>query len=162
MITIATDNDFDIIYQIINDSASAYKGVIPADRWQDPYMPKDELRVQIEQGVQFWKYTDQGDVLGVMGIQPLDGVTLIRHAYVRSAERGKGVGGILLEHLIKMTQTPILIGTWAQASWAIKFYEKHGFRLLGEQEKNQLLSKYWIIPERQKETSVVLANNAWK
>nr|WP_295924185.1 GNAT family N-acetyltransferase [uncultured Dyadobacter sp.] len=162
MITIATENDFDIIYQIINDSASAYKGVIPADRWQDPYMPKDELRVQIEQGVQFWKYTDQGDVLGVMGIQPLDGVTLIRHAYVRSAERGKGVGGILLAHLSKMTQDPILIGTWAQASWAIKFYEKHGFRLLGEQEKNQLLSKYWIIPDRQKETSVVLASSAWK
>lgn len=158
----AEHEDFGVIYEIILDSASAYQGVIPADRWHDPYMTKAELKQQIEEGVEFWKYTEDGTISGVMGIQLKQGVTLIRHAYVRTQERQKGVGGKLLEHLCAIATTPILIGTWAEASCAIKFYQKHGFRLLSEEEKNSLLRTYWIIPTRQVETSVVLANDDWK
>ncbi|MDF2187970.1 GNAT family N-acetyltransferase [Paraflavitalea sp. CAU 1676] len=162
MIEKSVQEDFDTIYEIINDAASAYRGVIPDDRWHEPYMSKEELQKQIEDGVQFWKYTEDNSIIGVMGIQPKEDVTLIRHAYVRTIARKKGVGGKLLEYLRQMASTPILIGTWAEASWAIKFYQKHGFRLLPADQKNSLLKKYWTIPSRQVETSVVLANDYWK
>ena len=150
--------DFDTIYEIINDAADAYRGIIPADRWHDPYMPKDELQKQIDEGVEFWCYKENEEILGVMGIQDKKEVTLIRHAYTRTKVRGKGIGTKLLKHLNTIARTPVLIGTWADARWAIKFYEKHGFRLVNEEEKNKLLKKYWNIPERQVETSVVLTN----
>ncbi len=149
--------DFHTIYAIVNDAAQAYKGVIPADCWNDEYMSKEELRREIDDGVEFWGYEENGELIGVMGIQPVQDVTLIRHAYVRTAERNKGIGGKLLAHLRTLTDQPILMGTWAAATWAIKFYEKHGFKLVSTEEKNRLLQKYWNIPERQIETSVVLA-----
>jgi N-acetylglutamate synthase-like GNAT family acetyltransferase len=154
--------DFEAIYEIVNDAAVAYKGVIPADRWHEPYMPREELRYEIDAGVRFWGYEENGELIGVMGIQDVQDVTLIRHAYVRTTQRRKGIGGKLLSHLLTLTERPILIGTWAAASWAIRFYEKHGFRLVSEEEKNRLLKEYWSIPERQVETSVVLveATNA--
>ena len=148
--------EFEEIYQIINDAAQAYKGIIPADRWHEPYMTYDELRNEIEDGVVFWGYEESGDLLGVMGIQLVQDVTLIRHAYVRMARRRQGIGGKLLSHLCAMISGPILIGTWADATWAIRFYEKHGFRPVSHEEKERLLRKYWSIPERQVETSVVL------
>jgi N-acetylglutamate synthase-like GNAT family acetyltransferase len=150
-------NDFETIYEIVNDAAVAYKGVIPADRWHEPYMPRGELQHEIDAGVRFWGYEVEGELVGVMGIQDVQDVTLIRHAYVRTTQRRKGIGGKLLSHLLTLTERPIMIGTWAAATWAIRFYEKHGFRLVTEEEKNRLLKKYWSIPERQVETSVVLA-----
>jgi N-acetylglutamate synthase-like GNAT family acetyltransferase len=153
--------DFNTIYEIINDAAIAYKGVIPDDMWHEPYMTKDQLKTQISQGVDFWSYNEQNKILGVMGIQPKGEVTLIRHAYVRTETRNKGIGSKLLENLCVISTTPILIGTWADAKWAVKFYQNHGFRLLKEDEKNNLLRKYWIISERQVETSVVLASADW-
>jgi N-acetylglutamate synthase-like GNAT family acetyltransferase len=152
-----SDDDFEMIYEIINDAALAYKGIIPKDRWKEPYMSREELRHEIDEGVAFWGYEEDGKLKGVMGIQDVQDVTLIRHAYVRTAERNKGMGSKLMSHLRQMTDRPILIGTWADAVWAIWFYEKHGFRLVSTEEKNRLLKKYWRIPERQVETSVVLA-----
>ncbi len=154
--------DFDTIYEIINDASIAYKGIIPKDRWKEPYMPKAELETQIAEGVEFWSYRENNEILGIMGIQFKQDVTLIRHAYVRTTARQKGIGGKLLNHLTEMTQKPVLIGTWVDASWAISFYEKHGFRTLSRKETNQLLKTYWSIPQRQVETSIVLANNTWK
>ena len=148
--------DFEAMYAIINDAAQAYRGVIPADRWREPYMPRDELAHEIRQGVVFWGLDEAGVLVGVMGLQPVRDVTLIRHAYVASARRGEGIGGKLLEHLLQMTAGPILVGTWAAAEWAVRFYEKHGFRRVTPAEKDRLLRKYWAIPERQVETSVVL------
>ncbi len=162
MISICEENDFQEIYEIINDGASAYRGVIPADRWHEPYMSKEELKKQINEGVQFWSYREGEKIVGVMGIQDKKDVTLIRHAYVRTTQRKKGIGSKLLEHLCSIAATPVLIGTWSDASWAIEFYQKHGFRLLPTAEKDNLLQKYWTIPGRQVETSVVLANNDWK
>ena len=161
MIRRSEPKDFEQIYEIINDAASAYRGIIPPDRWHDPYMPKEELEQQIGEGVQFWVYVEDARVIGVMGIQPKGDVALIRHAYVRTLERKKGIGSKLLEHLRAMSATPLLIGTWADATWAIDFYQKHGFRLLPEEEKNTLLRKYWSVPARQIETSVVLASADW-
>jgi len=152
-----SDDDFEMIYEIINDAALAYKGIIPKDRWKEPYMSREELRHEIDEGVVFWGYEEDGKLKGVMGIQDVQDVTLIRHAYVRTAERNKGIGSKLMSHLRQMTDRPILIGTWADAVWAIRFYEKHGFRMVSTEEKNYLLKKYWSIPERQVETSVVLA-----
>jgi GNAT superfamily N-acetyltransferase len=120
-------------------------------------MTREELRHEIDEGVIFWGDEEDGKLKGVMGIQDVQDVTLIRHAYVRTAERNKGIGSKLLSHLRRITARPILIGTWADAVWAIRFYEKHGFRLVSTEEKNRLLRKYWRIPERQVETSVVLA-----
>ncbi len=150
------DNDFDVILEIINDAAQAYRGRIPADRWKDPYMSRGELRHEISDGVRFWAYEENGVVLGVMGIQDVRDVTLIRHAYVRTASRNKGIGSKLLRFLMAQTEQPVLIGTWKDAVWAVRFYEKHGFKCVSEQEKNRLLRMYWQIPERQIETSVVL------
>lgn len=152
------ENDFKTVYAIINEAAQAYKGVIPADCWKEPYMSRDELRCEMEEGVAFWGYEEEGNLVGVMGIQPIKDVALIRHAYVRTARQNQGIGGKLLEHLRKQTSCPILVGTWADASWAIRFYEKHGFRLVSREEKDRLLREYWSIPDRQIETSVVLVN----
>ena len=152
------DNDFNIIYEIINDAASAYKGIIPADRWHEPYMNESELREQISDGVNFSCYTENEEIIGVMGIQDKKEVKLIRHAYVRTAKRNKGIGGILLKHLISESDKPVLIGTWKDAVWAIAFYQKNGFSLVDENSKNHLLKKFWGVPERQIETSVVLTD----
>jgi len=157
MIRPCDEADFEAIYSIVNDAAQAYRGVIPDDRWHEPYMPREELRREIESGVRFWGHEENGELLGVMGIQDVQDVTLIRHAYVRTANRNRGVGGKLLAELRKLTSRPVLIGTWAAATWAIRFYERHGFQLVTEEEKDQLLRKYWSIPKRQVETSVVLA-----
>jgi len=161
MIRKCDDSDFDAIYEIINEAAEVYKGIIPADRWKEPYMPRDELRHEIDADVQFWGYEEGGELLGVMGIQDVLDVTLIRHAYVRTAQQNKGIGGRLLSHLRTLTSRPILLGTWADATWAIRFYEKHGFRLVTPEEKDRLLRKYWSIPDRQIETSVVLVEESW-
>jgi N-acetylglutamate synthase-like GNAT family acetyltransferase len=160
-ISICTDRDFDEIHAVINDAAAAYKGIIPADRWKDPYMPRDELRQQIEAGVVFWAERHEGRIIGVMGVQDLGEVTLIRHAYVRTAHRGRGIGSRLLALLKTQIDGPTLVGTWADATWAVSFYEKHGFRLVTREQKERLLRKYWEIPERQVETSVVLADDRW-
>jgi N-acetylglutamate synthase-like GNAT family acetyltransferase len=159
MLERCTHRDFREIYEIINDAAHAYKNVIPADCWHEPYMPETELSQQMEEGVEFWCYKEHDKILGVMGIQDKREVTLIRHAYVRTRERSKGIGSKLLAHLRTLTSKPILIGTWAAADWAIQFYQKHGFRMLSAEEKNKLLLKYWNISQRQVETSVVLANH---
>lgn len=161
MIVPVKNSDFTVIHEIINDGASAYKGIIPADRWHEPYMSVEELQAQIDDGVKFWCYLDGEQITGVMGIQDKKDVTLIRHAYVRTAARNKGIGGKLLQHLSTLVTTPVLIGTWADASWAISFYEKHGYRLVSFNEKEQLLRKYWSIPLRQIDTSVVLASANW-
>ena len=153
--------DFEQIFQIINDGARAYEGIIPADRWTEPYMSREKLRHEIEDGVTFWGQEAGGELAGVMGLQDVKDVTLIRHAYVRTANRNQGIGGKLLTHLRTITSRPVLIGTWADAVWAIGFYQKHGFRVVDEQEKNQLLKTYWNIPARQVETSVVLADAQW-
>lgn len=158
MIRLFEPEDLGVIYEIINDSAQAYKGIIPADRWHEPYMTRQELIEQIEDGVQFWCYQEGSTITGVMGNQPKGDVTLIRHAYVRSQRWNTGVGSQLLSHLRQLSNLPILIGTWADAGWAIKFYQKHGFRLLVGEEKDDLLKKYWNIPQRQVETSVVLTD----
>jgi len=151
------ERDIEIIYEIINDAAQAYRGIIPTDRWKKPYMSKDELRHEIDEGVTFWGYIENGELLGVMGMQDIEDVTLMRHAYVRTARRSQGIGGRLLSELLKKTRRPILIGTWAAAVWAVRFYEAHGFCLVSPEEKDRLLKRYWSIPERQIETSVVLA-----
>lgn len=156
MVRICTEKDFETIFTIINDAATAYKGIIPSDCYHDPYMPREELRQAIAEGVVFWGYESEGQLVGVMGIQDVKDVTLIRHAYVRTICRNKGIGGILLTHLKELTSKPVLIGTWASASWAISFYQKHGFKLIAPADIPVLLKKYWNISQRQIETSVVL------
>ncbi|KJS14483.1 MAG: GNAT family acetyltransferase [Peptococcaceae bacterium BRH_c4b] len=150
--------DFDVIYSIINESSMVYKGVIPVDRWKEPYMSLEELQDEMDGGVEFWGYEEDGKLVGIMGKQDVRDVTLIRHAYVRTAAKRNGIGGKLLSFLSQRTDRPMLIGTWANATWAINFYEKHGFKLVSPAEKNRLLKDYWTIPERQVETSVVLAD----
>ncbi len=157
MIRQCKKNDFEEIYSIINDSAMAYKGVIPDDRWKQPYMAREQLQYEIDDGVTFWGYEKERTLVGVMGIQDVQDVTLIMHAYVRTAERRRGIGGKLLSRLMRMSARPLLIGTWATAFWAIRFYQKHGFKLVTKAEKDRLLKRYWTIPDRQIETSVVLA-----
>jgi len=161
MIRQCANRDFESIYTIINDAAQAYKDIIPQDRWHEPYMSGDELRDEIAAGVVFWGYEEDGELLGVMGIQPVHNVTLLRHAYVRTSYQRQGIGSRLLHHLCQQIESPVLIGTWADAVWAIRFYEAHGFRVVSHQEKEELLREYWSIPERQVETSLVLANERW-
>ncbi|MFO8163893.1 MAG: GNAT family N-acetyltransferase [Thermodesulfobacteriota bacterium] len=162
MIRKCWQNDLQTMYAIINDAAQAYKGVIPKDRWQDPYMPLDELKHEIENGIIFWGIEEGGNLVGIMGIQDKVNVTLIRHAYVLTNMQNRGMGTQLLQHLEGMTKKPVLIGTWETATWAIRFYERNGYCLLSRGETEQLLKTYWNIPERQVETSVVLANSTWE
>jgi GNAT superfamily N-acetyltransferase len=143
---------------IINEAAEAYKGVIPADRWHEPYMPEAELRSEIAAGVRFFGYWTANELIGVMGLQDVKDVTLVRHAYVLSRSQGQGVGRALLDHICRLTDRAILIGTWRAATWAIRFYERNGFELTTHDEKNRLLQRYWTVPARQVEESVVLAN----
>jgi GNAT superfamily N-acetyltransferase len=157
MIRRCDDRDFESIRTIINDGAQAYRGIIPSDRWTEPYMSAEHLQHEIDEGVVFWSYEEAGTLAGVMGIQHVQAVTLIRHAYVRTSSQKRGIGALLLSHLRGLSDRPVLIGTWADAVWAIRFYEGHGFHLVGAEEKNRLLKKYWTIPDRQIETSVVLA-----
>ncbi len=145
------------IDEVINDAARAYQGVIPADRWKEPYMPREELESEIAHGVVFHGAFEGPQLLGVMGLQAVRDVVLIRHAYVRTRSRRQGIGAALLSHLLEATQGPVLIGTWAAADWAIRFYEKHGFRLVGAEEKDRLLRTYWTVPDREIVESVVLA-----
>lgn len=151
--------DFHAIHTVINKAAHVYRGAIPPDRWQEPYMPEEELADEIKSGVNFWCWEEAGTILGVMGIQDVRDVTLIRHAYTLPDRQRTGIGSRLLKHLAAMTERPLLMGTWAAATWAVRFYEKQGFALVTEDEKNILLRKYWRIPERQVETSVVLSNS---
>lgn len=162
MIRPCSHSDFDAILNIINDGAQAYKGIIPADRWAEPYMSREELQRQINEGVTFYGFEESGTLAAVMGIQNVQDVTLIRHAYVRTSNQKRGLGALLLSHLRGLTKAPILIGTWSDATWAIRFYEKHGFQTVSPAEKDRLLRKYWIIPERQIATSVVLADANWR
>jgi GNAT superfamily N-acetyltransferase len=153
------DDERDAILGVVNGAAQAYRGVIPADRWREPYMPAAELDEEIAAGVAFWGYEADGTLVGVMGIQPVRDVDLIRHAYVAPAWQGQGIGGALLEHLTASATRRILVGTWAAAGWAIRFYRGRGFEQVGEEEKTRLLHEYWAIPERQVETSVVLVHS---
>ena len=161
MIRQCNTRDFETMYLIINDGAEAYHGVIPEDCWHVPYMSKDELSHEIDQGVVFWGLEEDGQLIGIMGIQDVKDVTLIRHAYVRTAKQNQGIGGELLSELCRKLTRPTLVGTWADAVWAIRFYEKHGFRVVTPREKTQLLKTYWSIPDRQIDTSVVLADQRW-
>lgn len=152
------DQDRAAILQIVNAAAEAYRGVIPADRWQEPYMSASELDHEIAAGVRFWGYEGGGGLIGIMGVQAVDDVDLIRHAYVLPDCQRSGVGAALLDHLRPLARGRVLVGTWADADWAIHFYARHGFALVGPHETAALLARYWTIPERQIETSVVLAD----
>lgn len=146
------------ILAIVNAAAEAYRGVIPRDRWREPYMSGDELDREIAEGVEFWGHEAAGELIGVMGIQSVRDVDLIRHAYVRPGNQGRGVGGAVLEHLRSRSERRMLVGTWAAADWAIRFYRRYGFEQVSPERKDALLREYWSIPERQIETSVVLAD----
>ena len=161
MIRKCLEDDFETIHSIINEAAQAYKGVIPWDCWKEPYMSREELGHEIGEGVAFWGYEEAGNLVGITGLQNVQDVTLIRHAYVRRGKWNQGIGGKLLSYLRAQTARPILIGTWREASWAIRFYENHGFRLVSLEEKERLLKKYWSVPERQIQASVVLADQNW-
>lgn len=154
-------SDFDTILAIINDAAQAYCGVIPSDRWHEPYMSADELANEIASGVVFWMAENDGQPLGVMGIQDKQDVALIRHAYTVTTLQRNGIGTQLLRRVEALTDKPILLGTWADASWAIEFYRRNGFTVVPDEDKNRLLRAYWSVPARQIETSVVLADRRW-
>jgi GNAT superfamily N-acetyltransferase len=160
-IRLCTTSDLAAIYAIVNDGAQAYRGVIAADRWKEPYMPLEELREEIAAGVMFSGCEADGQLVAVMGLQHVQDVSLIRHAYTRTAYQGKGYGVALLEHLRAETGCPMLVGTWTAATWAVSFYQRRGFRLVTPEEKEMLLRRYWTIPERQIEESVVLADAKW-
>jgi GNAT superfamily N-acetyltransferase len=151
------DDEGQAILAIVNAAAEAYRGAIPADRWHEPYMDASELDAEIAAGVTFWGYESDGELVGVMGVQAVGDVDLIRHAYVTPGRQRAGIGGALLGHLCAAAARPMLVGTWAAADWAIRFYERHGFELVTPERKTELLRTYWSIPERQIETSVVLA-----
>ena len=157
-IRLCRDNDRGAILAIVNAAAEAYRGVIPADRWHEPYMPLDELDREIASGVVFLGHEKEGVLVGVMGFQPMDDVDLIRHAYVLPGSQGYGIGGALLGHLRRLGTRRVLVGTWEAAVWAIRFYQRHGFELVSPTRKILLLKSYWSIPDRQVDTSVVLAN----
>jgi GNAT superfamily N-acetyltransferase len=154
------DGDREAILAIVNDAAEAYRGVIPEDRWHEPYMAAEELDGEIKAGVRFWGSEDGGRLVGVMGVQRVRDVELIRHAYVLPDAQGRGVGTELLRHLVAESRATLLVGTWAAATWAIAFYERNGFELVTLEEKDRLLREYWSIPERQVETSVVLRSRS--
>ena len=157
MIRKLTNTNFQEIITVINEAASVYKDKIPTDRWKEPYMDLQELKEEVQRGIQFFGYIENNKLVAVMGIQPVNDVTLIRYAYTLTSQQRKGIGKKLLEHLLTLAQTKkVLVGTWETASWAVKFYEKHGFRLLSRENTNKMLKKYWNIPKRQVETSVVL------
>ena len=167
MIRRCNDADDTAILDIINAAAQIYKGIIPEDRWpkarwEDPYMEEAELREEIAAGVVFWAEESEGALRGVMGLQDVKDVAVIRHAYVAPEHQRKGVGGRLLSHVRALTERPLLIGTWAAATWAIDFYARNGFALTTPDEKERLLRTYWSVPERQIETSVVLADERWR
>ncbi|HKH17961.1 MAG TPA: GNAT family N-acetyltransferase [Solirubrobacteraceae bacterium] len=151
------DDERAAILAIVNAAAEAYRGVIPADRWHEPYMPSRELDSEIAARVAFWGYEADGALVGIMGIQPVGDVDLIRHAYVAPGNQRHGVGGALLEHLVGSSTRRMLVGTWAAADWASHFYHRHGFELVSPGRKAQLLKRYWTIPDQQIEASVVLA-----
>ena len=160
MICRLSSSDFAAILNVVDDAAQPYHDVIPRDRWKEPYMSAEELKKEIDDGVEFYGLKEEGVLLGVMGIQNVRDVTLIRHAYVLTRHQRRGVGEKLLNHLMRLAKaSTVLVGTWEAAGWAVRFYEKHGFKLVSKAEKNRLLKEYWIIPERQVETSVVLKLN---
>ncbi|MBI2073929.1 MAG: GNAT family N-acetyltransferase [Gemmatimonadetes bacterium] len=154
--------DFASVLAVINDGARAYKGKIPADCWKEPYMPAAELQEELAAGVVFSACTQGQEIVAVMGLQDVADVTLIRHAYTRTTHQHHGYGSALLEQLRAQTQRPILIGTWKAATWAVRFYERHGFRLVSEAEKRVLLRRYWTVPGRQIQESVVLVDDRWR
>ena len=154
-----TELDFPTLLTLINIAAEAYRGVIPPDRYPTPYMPEAELLHEVANGVQFWGFDQENTLLGIMGLQPVEDVTLIRHAYVRPDQQQRGIGSQLLSHLRSLTTGPLLVGTWADADWAIRFYQRHDFHLVPPTEKAALLRRYWNIPDRQIETSVVLTTH---
>jgi len=153
--------EFAAILAIINAAAQVYRGVIPVDRWHEPYMPPEELAKEIANEIVFWVAEQDGRLLAVMGMQDKGEVALVRHAYVAPAAQRKGVGTSLLRHVQGLTHKPVLIGTWAAASWAIDFYLRNGFAVVAQADKDSLLRKYWSVPTRQIETSVVLADARW-
>ena len=159
MIRRCTAADIPVIDSIVNEAAERYRGAIPADCWHEPYMSRAELESEINNGVNFWGWEADGELVGVMGVQKVLDATLIRHAYVRKHHQGRGIGGALLTALKKQVTGPLLIGTWAAAEWAIRFYQGHGFRLVPTSERDRLLSTYWSIPDRQRDTSVVLSRS---
>ena len=159
-VRLCRDHERTAVLAIVNAAAEAYRGVIPADRWHEPYMPLEELDGEITAGVVFWGYEQDGRLVGVMGFQSVRDVDLIRHAYVLPESQGRGIGGALLRHLRGLSTRPMLVGTWAAADWAVRFYERHGFRVTSPARKTALLKTYWSIPDRQIETSVVLAHPA--
>ena len=161
MIRACTPTDFDQILQVIDDAAIAYRGVIPPDCWHEPYMSADELCREIDDGVVFSGFFAGDELLGVMGLQLVAEVALIRHAYTRTTSQGRGIGSLLLAHIRRQTDRPILIGTWKAATWAIQFYEGHGFHLVTPVEKERLLRRYWTVPPRQIDESVVLADDRY-
>ena len=157
MICRLSPSEFDSMLEVVNEAAQAYRGVIPEDRWKEPYMSAEELRKEIESGVEFYGWMEDNVLVAVMGIQLVGDVTLIRHAYVLTSRQRRGIGETLLKSLVSLARTSeVLVGTWEAAHWAVRFYEKHGFRLVSREEKEKLLRKYWNIPGRQIETSVVL------
>jgi GNAT superfamily N-acetyltransferase len=160
MIRRCHDGDFAAIERIINAAALAYRGVIPADRWHEPYMPADILLGEIRGGVEFWGWEDASELVGIMGIQDVRDATLIRHAYVLPGTQRRGIGSALMKALIPQAKGRLMVGTWAAADWAIRFYERHGFRLVAPAEKDRLLDAYWKIPRRQRDTSVVLVHES--
>ena len=153
--------DTETVYEIVNDAARAYKDVIPPDCWHDPYMSREELQREIARGVSFWAAAEGDRLVAVMGLQPVQEVALIRHAYTRSACQRQGHGAALLANFRSQTDRPILVGTWRAATWAVRFYERHGFRLVPPADKDLLLGRYWAVPPRQIEESVVLADSRW-
>jgi GNAT superfamily N-acetyltransferase len=153
--------DSEAIFEIVNDGAKAYRGVIAADRWHEPYMSREELAQEIASGVVFSGFCEGERLVAVMGLQFVKDVALVRHAYTRTTDQGKGFGSRLLAHVRSQTDRPILIGTWTAATWAIRFYERHGFRLVRREDTPALLRRYWAIPDRQIEDSVVLADDRW-
>jgi GNAT superfamily N-acetyltransferase len=157
-IRLCRDDERTVVLSIVNAAAEAYRGVIADDRWHEPYMPLDELLSDIAAGVAFWGCEADGMLVGVMGLQSVRDVDLIRHAYVLPGRQRHGVGAALLGHLRRLSRRRMLVGTWAAADWAIRFYERHGFSLVSPATKITLLKTYWTVPDRQIETSVVLAN----